>query len=273
MVLTAENYYSSEANREYMSVSQFKSFRKCEAAALAELNGEYERETTTALLVGSYVDSYFEGTLDRFKLEHPELFKRDGELEAEYKQADVIIGRIKQDRLFSLLMSGAKQVIKTGNLYGINWKIKIDSLLDADTVKSISDEFPQTDELFEFSDGCIVDLKCMKDLAPIYNRDEGLFEPFVTAWGYDIQGAVYQQIDGNGLPFVIAAATKETPTRICAIYIPSERLEECMTDVARLAPRYDAIKRGKIKPTSCGKCAYCRSKEKLTNIIDYTEVF
>ena len=26
MVLTAENYYSAEANREYMSVSQYKDF-------------------------------------------------------------------------------------------------------------------------------------------------------------------------------------------------------------------------------------------------------
>lgn len=61
MNLTNANYYSLEANREFMSVSQLKSFLKCEAAAMAELRGEYTRPTTTALLVGSFVDAWFEG--------------------------------------------------------------------------------------------------------------------------------------------------------------------------------------------------------------------
>ena len=39
MILTAENYYSQEANLAYMSASQFKAFDRCEAAALAELGG------------------------------------------------------------------------------------------------------------------------------------------------------------------------------------------------------------------------------------------
>ena len=48
---------------EYMSVSQFKAFEKCQHLALAKVKGKYKREKTTALLVGSYVDAYFEGTL------------------------------------------------------------------------------------------------------------------------------------------------------------------------------------------------------------------
>lgn len=76
MELTAENYYSPEANAEYMSVSQFKSFAgtdgklACEAEAMAELRGEWEMKKTTALMVGSYVDSYFEGTLDDSRSVH-----------------------------------------------------------------------------------------------------------------------------------------------------------------------------------------------------------
>ena len=60
--LNNENYYSSEANREYWSVSQFKTFDKCEAAGLAEVLGEYEREETDALLIGSYVDAVLAGS-------------------------------------------------------------------------------------------------------------------------------------------------------------------------------------------------------------------
>ena len=77
-MLTNENYFSKENQMKYMGVSQFKAFEKCPAAAYAEVMGQYEREKTTALLVGSYVDAHFEGTLDIFKAQNPSLFKRDG---------------------------------------------------------------------------------------------------------------------------------------------------------------------------------------------------
>ena len=52
MKLTNKNYYNAKANNEFMSVSQFKQFNKCEAMALAELKGEYERPKSKALLLG-----------------------------------------------------------------------------------------------------------------------------------------------------------------------------------------------------------------------------
>ena len=60
--LNSKNYYGKKANQEYMSVSQYKSFLKCEACAMAELNGEYEREESSALLLGSLVDEMLTGT-------------------------------------------------------------------------------------------------------------------------------------------------------------------------------------------------------------------
>lgn len=74
MKLTNDNYFSPEASREYFSVSQYKTFLDCPARAMAEIRGEYKQPMTTALLVGSYVDAYFEGTLDKFQEEHPEIF-------------------------------------------------------------------------------------------------------------------------------------------------------------------------------------------------------
>ena len=50
MQLTAENYYSEEANFEYMSVSQFKDFvgtygqRGCEFTAMDKIRGAYEED-------------------------------------------------------------------------------------------------------------------------------------------------------------------------------------------------------------------------------------
>lgn len=68
--LTSENYYSDIANYEYMSVSQFKDFAGtygklgCEECAMAKIRGKYKEPDRTALLEGSYVDSFYEGTLD-----------------------------------------------------------------------------------------------------------------------------------------------------------------------------------------------------------------
>ena len=82
--LNEENYYSREANLAYMSVSMYKKFagtygkRACEFKAMEELGGRWEDEQTDALLIGSYVDRYFEGSLDRFLSEHPEMFRGDG---------------------------------------------------------------------------------------------------------------------------------------------------------------------------------------------------
>ena len=80
MNLTDENYFSKEMNMKYMSASQFKDFLKCPACAMAKLKEEWKQEKTTALMVGSYVDASYEGTLDIFKAKNPEIFKKDGEL-------------------------------------------------------------------------------------------------------------------------------------------------------------------------------------------------
>lgn len=57
-IVTAENYYSPEMNMAYMGSTQFKAFEKCEAAALAELKGEYHPPSSTVLLVGGYIDAW-----------------------------------------------------------------------------------------------------------------------------------------------------------------------------------------------------------------------
>ena len=93
MQINQENYYSEDANRKYFSVSQYKSFMNCEARAMAEISGEYERPVTKALLVGSFVDRYFEGTLDEFMKENPGIYTRRRELRADLR------GQIRSLRL------------------------------------------------------------------------------------------------------------------------------------------------------------------------------
>lgn len=245
MKLTQRNYFSKKANLEFMSCSQFKAFSKCQFSAFAELKGKYTRETTTALLVGSYVDSYFEGTLPRFVQDHPEIMKRDGTLKAEYVQANDIINRIERDKLFMNYMSGQKQVIMTGNINGIDVKIKIDSL--------------HPDK--------IVDLKIIKDFDTVYDAEKGSL-PWWEFWEYDLQGGVYQEIvrqnTGLQLPFYLAAATKEKTTDIDILHIPQKYLDYQLERFSEEVLLYDAIKKGIIEPERCEKCEYCKETKILT---------
>ncbi|HCW81009.1 MAG TPA: hypothetical protein DG942_07925 [Ruminococcaceae bacterium] len=244
MILAAENYYSREANEAYMSVSHFKSFERCEAAAMAELRGEYVRPKTTALLVGSYVDSYFEGTLPVFKAQNPEIFKRDGSLKADYIKAETIIQRCESDPLFMEYMSGQKQVIKTAELFGTPWKIKIDSYLPGDK---------------------IVDLKCMRSIEPVMGVS------FVEHWEYDLQMAVYSAVEGSSLETYLAVATKEDVPNLELIHIPKWRRDECLENVQKLLPHFLDVKAGKAEPERCGVCDYCKATKKLSGPIDYQE--
>ena len=270
--VTAENYCSIETQLAYMSATQFKSFQRCEAAALAEREGRYARPKTAAMRVGSYVDAHFSGEMEQFQAQNPELFKRDGSLKAEFVHAEDIIIRMERDELYALLMSGKKQVILTGRINGVPYKAKLDSLLDADTCQEIVRRFPGARKALGFCDGAIVDQKVMASLDDVWSEESWGKIPFACAWGYDIQGAIYQALEGHMLPFILAVGTKEPEPDLAAIYIPDQELAAKLEEVESLSPRYQAIKRHKIEPVGCGKCPYCRSQKKLTKIIDYREL-
>lgn len=252
--LTNDNYFSEQAERDYMSVSQFKDFAgtlgkiPCERTAVMKLNNLIVPDKTKALLVGSYIDAYFEGTLEAFKAENPDIFKKTGDkgLKAEYVQAENIIERINADDLFSDYMSGQKQIIMTGNLFDIDWKIKIDSY---------------------HPDNKIVDLKIMKDMKSVYSPRTHEKMDFVRYWGYDIQGAVYQKIveikTGKRLPFFLCVATKEKPSDIEVIEITQKYLDSALDFVKESLPHVLSLKSGLIQPTRCDTCSYCRLSKKL----------
>lgn len=266
--MTPENYYDPDINMAYMGSSQFKAFQRCEAAALAELRGEYVPKTTPALLVGGYIDAYFSGELPLYQAKHPEIFKRDGQLKAEYLHAQDIINRMEEDELYLLLMSGTKQVIRTGFIAGVPFKIKIDSLLDGPTCEEIARRFPRTTAAFGLCDGAIVDQKVMRDLKDVWDEEERCPVPFWRAWGYDIQGAIYRAIEGHMLPFILAVGTKEDPPDLWAKFLNEGTLIAKLHEVEDQAPRYQAIKEGRETPVRCGHCAYCRSTRRLTEILD-----
>ena len=222
---------------------------------MEKLDGRWEDEETTALLVGSYVDAHFEGTLERFKIEHPSLFKRDGGLKADYVRADDIIARIEKDQYFMRYMSGQKQVIMTGEMFGAKWKIKIDSYIP---------------------DTAIVDLKVMSSITELkWVRDIGYLD-FVRYWGYDTQGAVYQEVvrqnTGKKLPFYIAAATKEKEPDIRIIHVTDNYLQEALYAVETNMPRILRVKSGEMEPDRCELCDCCRHNRVLSRPISINDL-
>ena len=240
MTLTNDNYFSVEASMEYFGVSQIKAFNECEARALAECKGEWKEEPSVALLRGSFIDAYFEGTLDKFIEEHPELFKRDGNLKADYAHAYKIIERVERDPMFMEYMSGEKQVIKTGEIDGFPFKIKIDS----------------------YHPGrMIVDLKIMRSMERIAGRS------FIDYWNYFLQGYCYKKIEGNDLPFFLAVATSETEPNLDIIKLEEDDMNDSGDRMRRNLPRWAAIKKGEIEPERCEQCNYCKRTKVLKNYI------
>jgi hypothetical protein len=252
MKLTNANYFSAKASKEYMSVSQFKDFAKCEAMAMAKLRGEYRQPESRALLLGSYVDEMVTGTVastNKFIEENKsDLFKKNGEPYADVLSAMEAVEKIKKQPLMMEHLSGKHQIIMTGKIAGVPFKIKMDSY---------------------HPDKIIVDLKYMASL-----RSPNLFEPMVRYWGYDIQGAVYQEIvrqnTGKRLPFYLNIATKEKPTHLAIAEIKQYDLDEMLERVIKNAPRYQAIKNGEIEPERCEdyNCDYCTETFIITEPID-----
>lgn len=240
--LTENNYYSKEVDQQYFSVSQFKDFMKCEAMAMAKIRGEYERGMTRAMLTGSFVDSYFEGTLEQFIKEHPEVFTRKQELRSEFKKANEIIARIKADPLFMKFMSGKKQEIMTFELFGYPWKMKMDSYLPG---------------------VCITDLKVVAKFKTL------------PLWRYDLQGAVYQEgvrlVTGERLPFYLAVATKERAIDLDIFQITQPVLDVALLEVRQNIDHFARVKYGEEEPVYCGECDYCKSV-KGAKIRNYTEL-
>lgn len=254
--LTEGNYFSNEMNMKYTGSSQIKSFIDCEARTLAELKGEWDEPKSDSLLVSSYIDEAISGTLDMFKEQNPQIFTRTGDLKAQYRIAEKVIEQINDDPMFLKYVSGEHQVIMTGEVSNVPVKIKIDSY---------------------FKDKAIIDLKAMKDLELIWNNQTKEREPFIIAYDYLLQAALYQEIvrqnTGKQLPFIIAVCTKQEYSERALLSISQDELNTKLEFIKGYLPHLQELKEGKIEPSYCGKCDYCKSLAKCDKIYEYSYYF
>jgi hypothetical protein len=147
-------------------------------------------------------------------------------------------------------MSGRKQVIRTAELFGCKWKIKIDSRLR----------------------DSVVDLKVMRSMERIMGKS------FVEHWGYDLQMAVYAAVEEKALrrksplSTYLAVVTKQEPADLDVIEIPLWRREELLHEVECSMPHILDVKSGRVEPERCGVCDYCRATKKIDKPIDFEMV-
>lgn len=282
MKLTQANYYSQKSNMQFFSVSQFKNFQKCEAAAMAELRGEFTPERGRALLIGSYFDEMLTGTPNsqaKFIAEnYTELFQKSSKLAtalgkietvkerkdfisgltnifctdnkpyADVVQANETVERVKAQPLMMKYLDGGHQKIMTGEIEGCPVKGKFDSYKPG-----------------EF----IADLKYLKDF-----RSPNMFENAISFYSYDMQLAVYRELvrqnTGEILPCYLVIATKQDPADLAVVEINSLDLDNALEEFKKHIKHFQAIKDGTIPAFRCEDhdCPYCRGSKVLTEVID-----
>ena len=263
IILSDENYYGSEANRQYMSVSSYKSFLECEAMALAKLTGAYKPiSDPTALLVGNYTHSYFESreSHEKFISENKDKMfssRKPYGLLKSFQIAEQMIKRLENEPAFLNLYQGEKESIVTGELFNVEWKGKIDCL--------------------NVEDGYFVDIKTTKDIHERKWNDTYCERvTFIENYGYVLQMAVYKTLlemkyEREFTP-IIAAVSKQTPSEAKLIMIDEDKMQFELSLLEERIERVQQVKTGKVEPVACGKCEYCRANQRITEFTSMDEL-
>ncbi len=256
-LLDSQNYHSSEANKIYMSNSQYKDFLECEAMAMAKISGEWVMETTDAMLVGSYVHASVEGTLEQFTLEHPEMFTQKGELKAAFKQADQMISALKNDEFVQFVLNGLHEHVIVAEFAGVLWKAKLDVYQPGER---------------------IADIKTVRSIREKHWDKQFGWVSFAEKFGYIRQLAIYSElvkIQTNSKGWVeplIVAVSKEDPPDKEVIGIDPWRMEYELEQVTQNMSRIIAVKSHIEQPKRCEKCKYCRSTKQLQDVVHYADL-
>lgn len=267
--LTKSNYYSHDTDFQYMSFSVFRDFEQCEAATLAKLKGDWEPTSNPEpLLVGNYVHSYFESPeahQEFVEANKSEMLssrgKTKGQLKSSYKVADDMIKALSEDDFFNYVyMPGEKEVIVTGELFGHQWKGKIDSLcLDR---------------------GYFCDLKTVDDFHKgHWNPELRQKVNFVEDRGYHMQAAIYQELirqtfDVDCQPYIFGVSKQPIPDKIAISFDGDGQflMQSALEKIKNDQDRFWQVLMGEEKPKACGKCDYCRQGKQLAGFTEVSDI-
>lgn len=248
MILTQENYFSKEANIEYMSVSQYKNFLECPTKALALINEEYIPDNKESFLEGKLFENIVTGNETLFVSKHPEMISSKGatagQLKSNFKAVKNAADRFCEQRLFMNIIDRCeKQVILTGEINGVKVRGELD-LFDKNTLD-------------------IYDIKCMSNFEDCWSKKEKAYVPWYYSYNYVLQLAVYQELvrqnfGKRGNTYLMAASKEKIPD-IYGLEISQDLLDIELNEFRYYAPMFDDMKKGISKPSACNSCDYCKS--------------
>lgn len=136
-----------------------------------------------------------------------------------------MIEKVKAQPLMMKTLSGEHQVIMTGKIHGVDWKIKVDSLLD----------------------NAIVDLKSTESISKsYYDPIQQRRVTFVEWYDYILQMAVYQKIvrqnTGKLLPCFLTVVDKQEEPDVAVIQIDNETLADRLASIEEQVHAVQMIK-------------------------------
>lgn len=134
--LTPETYFSIEADREYMSVSQYKNFKACSLKAMRDLEVP-DTTSKEAFLQGSLFENLVAGDAQLFMAQHPEMISSRGstagQLKSEFQRVVKAAEKFNSQEFFKNIINRCeKQVILTGVINNVPVKCCLD-LFDRET--------------------------------------------------------------------------------------------------------------------------------------------
>lgn len=263
--LTRENYHSTEANAEYMSVHQFRAWQECAAREKAHQSGLYTPPDKEVFLVGSYVDIALTGTAYEFaafqERNHDTIYKANGGMYKPFEVAEAMVKRLRRDGLAMELLSGGHQQIITGTFAGCQWRGQVDVL------KENADIFVDLKTAASFEE---VWTSYIDPLTQIIRNEK---VPWYDRYWFQL--AVYGELlrQRYERPFVplIVAVTKQDPPDIGAwMFDFPDRLALELAAAEAAIGQILAYKRGDAPAPACGSCDYCRATKTL-KVVDATD--
>lgn len=269
-ILTPETYRSADAQKHFLSASQWDEFMECAACAKATLDGKWKDEDkSVALAMGTYIDLSLL-TPDRLaawisREENAEWFyarerksKNNPDPQLDFDKpnatkllADRMIARAKGDENFMLALEGDKQVLITWEMFGHPWKAMLDSAT-----------FNESKGLY-----CYTDLKSTASVtATKFVKKLARHAPFIEIWNYWLQvGAIYGEAykahygkDPDAR--LLAAVSKDKfPTLRIFNLGDMDRINTELEGIKNNIEQVIRWKTGQEEPFRCEDCDYCRA--------------
>ena len=220
------------------------------------------------MLVGNYVHSYFESPKahqEFVEANKSEILssrgKTKGQLKSSYKVADDMIKVLSEDDFFNYVYApGDKEVIVTGELFGHQWKGKIDSLcLDR---------------------GYFCDLKTVDDFHKgHWNPELRQKTNFVEDRGYHMQMAIYQELirqtfDVDCQPYIFGVSKQPIPDKIAISFDGDGQflMQSALEKISNEQDHFWRVLMGEEPPKACGKCEYCRQGKQLAGFTEVSSI-